>query len=358
MRVMLTGSYPPRVCGVGDYTACVVGQLPMPVWTRASCAERPETVSVADDFGPLGLDKLIEKLLAERPALVHLQYERAIWDQNPGVCLKLPGVLKKIGARLVTTLHSLDGPSGWGRAHRLALVPLLQKSDAVLVCSHRQFSLLGRVPGMAKKLVLTPVGNVIPVAGIRRELAPDEPLRLVYFGFLWRGRNIETLLRALKAVRASGLDATLTLVGEVREPDYRASLEALASELGVAGRVAFTGALLPGEISQALADADLCLLPFATGVSTGRTTLFAALAHGAPVVTMATPENLAPEFKMGENLLATRTGDEPAFLAEVVRAARDSGLRETLRAGAQALASRYSWPTLAAQLEDAYEGRP
>jgi polysaccharide biosynthesis protein PslF len=357
MRVMLTGSYPPRVCGIADYTSCVVDRLPMPVWTRTTCATRPEAVGVADDFGPTGLEKLLEKLRAERPSLVHLQYERAIWDQNPDVCVKLPAEIKKVGARLVTTLHSLDGPVGWGKFHRLALVPLIQKSDAVLVCSHRQLSLLGRVPGLAHKLTLTPVGNVIPVTGVRHELPPDEPLRLVYFGFLWKGRNVEALLRALKAVRASGLDATLTLVGEVREPEYRASLEALASELGVAGRVVFTGALPPEKISQELADADLCLLPFATGVSTGRTTLFAALAHGAPIVTMATPENLAPEFRAGENLLLTPVGDEAGYIAEVVRAARDPELRTTLRAGARALASGYAWQALAAHLEKTYGGR-
>ena len=237
-----------------------------------------------------------------------------------------------------------------GKAHRFALAPLLSLSDDILVCSQKQFSAVSRVPGIGGRVRLTPIGNVIPVTGVRRERSPEEPVRLVYFGFLWTGRNIETLLRALKAVIDRGIGATLTLVGAIKEPEYGRALETLAADLGVSEFVFFLGESGPEVISQALADADLCLLPFATGVSTGRTTFSAALAHGAPVVTMSVPENLVPEFVDGENLLLAPATEEALFIEQVVRGASDADLRNRLRLGARELFQRFAWSNLARQI--------
>ena len=355
--IQLTGSYPPRICGIADYTSHLVDALKaqglsIEVWTRNSCASRPEAVGVAPDFGPAGIRAIVERLNGTKPKLVHLQYERAIWDQNPQVLTVLPQAIKNVGAKLVTTFHAFDGPVGWGKAHRLALLPLLALSDDVLVCSQKQLSAVSRIPGVARKTHLTPIGNVIPVTGVRREQIDGEPLRLVYFGFLWKGRNIETLLRALQAVGEMGVSARLILAGAIKEPAYRESLDALAVERGVADRVEFLGETSPTGISQALADADLCLLPFATGVSTGRTTFTAALAHGVPVVTMSVAENLVPEFVQGQNLLHAPFDNERAFVDCVTRAATDESLRLGLATGARELSERYSWPKLAEQIRN------
>ena len=67
---------------------------------------------------------------------------------------------------------------------------------------------------------------------------------------------------------------------------------------------------------------------------------------------MSVPENLAPEFLDGENLLLAPASDEAAFIRQVVRAAGDAALRERLAAGALALSERYSWPVLARQVLD------
>ncbi|MGC4045330.1 MAG: glycosyltransferase [Armatimonas sp.] len=351
MIVHLTGNYPPRTCGIADYTAQLVTSLGEgTVWTRNACAIRPEAVGIAEDFGPAGFAALVHKLETERPALVHLQYERAIWDNNPDICVKLPSVLKRLKIRLVTTLHALDGPTGWGKAHRLSLMPLLYGSETICVCSQKQLSAISNLPGLGARVHLTPVGNVIPVTGTHCERLPGEPLRLLYFGFLWHGRNVETLIRALARIP----NAALTLAGAVKEPEYQAALEKLACDLGVRERVRFTGELAPDQLSQLLADADLCLLPFGTGVSTGRTTFSAALAHGTPIVTMHTPENLDPAFVLGESFLSASVGDEEGFIREVERVAGNDALRKRLAAGATKLSARFDWPTLAAQVQELY----
>jgi hypothetical protein len=228
--------------------------------------------------------------------------------------LLLPLAARRAGARFVSTLHSLDGPPRWGRAGRAALLPLLLGSDSVVVCSERQRRALSRLPGgLGRRVALVPVGATVLPDGARPATRVPGPLRFIYFGFVWRGRNIETLLRALAAVP----EATLDVAGGIRDAAYHDELVALAERSGVAGRVRFRGDLPAPKISRALHEADVALLPFATGASTGRTTLMAAFAHGLPVVTMAAPDNVSPLFTPARTCLprfqTTRTGLSPMW---------------------------------------------
>ena len=363
--IQISASWPPRVCGIADYTAHLCRALRecganVEAWTgRGETAPLPGVRPVAGAWDSAGVRALVREIAAARPRLVHLQYERSLYEQQAAVPLLLPRLLRSAGIPLVTTFHSLDGPTGWKKAHRLALVPLLRGSASVVVCSERQHRALARVPGLAKKTALIPVGNVIPVVQTRPLDKPlDGPLRLVYFGFVWRGRNIETLLHTLHAVQASGQPAVLDLVGGLRDSEYRAELENLADELGVGDSVHWCGALPAPNVSAALARADIVLLPFASGVSTGRTTLMAALAHHAPLVAMATADNLSPLFRDGENMALAPAGDEAAFIRQTVALAHDVPLRARLARGASALALALSWPAIARATLDlpAYRG--
>jgi glycosyltransferase involved in cell wall biosynthesis len=289
-----------------------------------------------------------------------LQYEAALYA--PAVAVRLPAACRRAGVPLVTTFHSLDGPKAWGHSRRLALLPLLLGSDAVVVCAGRPFRALSRVPALAGKTHLIPVGSTVPAAARRGTAAAAEargvPLRMVYFGFVWAGRGLDAAVRALAAAHAaSPTGATLTLIGEVRDPAHAAELTSLARTLGVEGRVAFTGNLSAPEVSRRLADADVALLPYPTGVSTGRTTLMAALEHVLPVVTTYAPSGgLDARFRDGENMLLSPAGDADAFARETARAATDVGLRARLSAGASRLAREFSWERIAEEIARVYYG--
>ncbi len=357
--VLVTSSYPPAVCGVGDYTACLAHHLRigddalLTVWTRARDGLSPDARAVADTFDAAGVRRLMETVRREHPALVHLQYEAALYA--PSVA-RLAGVCRRAGVPLVTTLHALDGPRAWGRAHRLALAPLLLESRALVVCSGRQFAALSRLPGVRSKTHRVPVGSTVPPCGPAPERGGSEPattpLRLVYFGFVWRGRHLEALVEALAAanaaVRAPRAGATLTIIGEVRDGAYAEELRALATARGVGDRLVFTGALPASEVSCYLSRAEVALLPFPTGASTGRTTLMAALEHGLPVVTTAVRENWDARFRPGDNLACAPAGDFAAFAAEAARVAADADLRRHLAEGAARLAPEFAWPKIAA----------
>jgi glycosyltransferase involved in cell wall biosynthesis len=297
----------------------------------------------------VGVDVLAAELRRVQPAVVHLQYERSIYDNSVAVSTQLPGLIRRVGLPLVVTMHSLDGPAHWGKTHRLALIPLLMAAQNVIVCSGRQEKALKRLPALAGKVYLLPIGPSFlpiadPAAARTRRLARTGPLRLLYFGFIWRGRNIELLLQTMAALPP---ETTLDILGGVKDAAYLNELKALAATLGMAERVCFKGEVPASEVSAAMLDADIALLPFETGVSTGRGTFMLALAHHLPIVTMSVADNISPLFRHGENLLLTPAGDADAFIAETKRLVADADLRGRLSAGAAELAREWSWPSVA-----------
>ena len=140
------------------------------------------------------------------------------------------------------------------------------------------------------------------------------------------------------------------VIGGIRDTTYHAELLALAERLGIRERVSFTGELSAADVSRRLWESDAALLPFATGASTGRSTLMAALAHGLPVVTTCDPANLPLDFRDGENLLLAPVGSEAAFIAATRRVAQDAPLRARLSHGARHLSETvFAWPIIARQ---------
>ncbi|MBC8137701.1 MAG: glycosyltransferase family 4 protein [Fibrella sp.] len=351
--VMISGNAPPVVCGIGDYTTRLSGELrslgiPITVWSREqSGVVQSETVRTpAPRLDRAGITAFITRFEAERPAVLHLQYESDSYDDNGLALLRFAVAARKIGASLVTTFHALDGPRSWGRGHRLALIAGIIGSRDIVICSKRQRDVLSKLPGIGAKTHLIPVGNTIPVTGERAVKTASEPLRLVYFGFVWRGRNLETCVRAVAAVNEH-TPATLAIAGGIKDGSYRREIELFAESLGVAAKVTFTDDLPAAALSSILTNADIALLPFATGVSTGRSTLAAVLEHGLPTVTMATPANLIPEFRDGENMLYVSPADTDGFIRETTRLATDTTLRQSLAANALTLARHFSWQEIA-----------
>jgi colanic acid/amylovoran biosynthesis glycosyltransferase len=129
------------------------------------------------------------------------------------------------------------------------------------------------------------------------------------------------LLEALAELRARGVDADVTFVGD--GPD-RAALDALAGELGVGDRVRFTGAVGQDELPGWYRRADLfCLPTFSEGLGV---VLIEAMAAGLPVVStrvMGVPEVIED----GDCGLLVSPGRADELAAAIERMATSPDLR-------------------------------
>jgi len=115
--------------------------------------------------------------------------------------------------------------------------------------------------GFAEASVLGVMRPPLPAAS-RRPRVPGSPLRLLFVGRGVPNKAQHHLIPALAALGQAGADAELWLVGTWEGiPAYERRCRALAAQLGVDGRVRFTGSVEEDELAQAYADADcfVCL---------------------------------------------------------------------------------------------------
>ena len=191
---------------------------------------RHVTVAQTSRGAPAGLAALLRLLGRHRPQIVHAHMMAA-------AALGYAATRARGGA-LVTTVHnSFDGHSG-----------LMRLGDRVVAVSDAERRLLlGR--GYRADRVTT-VHNG-PLGSVREALLPDgitamaQPYAMTLSGLHGRKR-VGDAIAAFSAMAGAAPGWTLAIVGE--GPD-KAMLRALVSQLGLEGRVIFTGSTLnPGPL--------------------------------------------------------------------------------------------------------------
>ncbi|HET7445860.1 MAG TPA: glycosyltransferase [Solirubrobacterales bacterium] len=159
------------------------------------------------------------------------------------------------------------------------------------------------------------------------------PFRVLYVGRLVPFKGQAILLEAIAALRARGIDARLTMIGE---GPAREGAERRAAEFGLNGEVRFAGAVGQDEIRSHYAAADVfCLPSFAEGVPV---VLMEAMAMAVPVVTSRIM-GITELVDDGEQGLLVRPGRADELAAALERLARDPALRERLGRGGRAKVS-------------------
>lgn len=126
-------------------------------------------------------------------------------------------------------------------------------SAVVTVCEYNRRFLVPRLPGARIERVWNGVdlGRWQPPRGARR------PCHVVSVGRLVEKKGFHVLIESVARVRAAGLDARLTIVGEgVQRP----RLESLVRRLGLGGSVRFAGERTASEVRRLMRRATLVAL--------------------------------------------------------------------------------------------------
>lgn len=318
--------------------------------------------------------RIIELLKHIRPQVLNIQYQTAAYQMHPGVNF-LPWRLRPLDVTpgVVTTFHDLKLPYLFPKAGALrswVTRALIMGSEATIVTNVEDQ--IQAQAYAARNLNLIPIGSNIDAQapegyerGEWRErwgVGPEETL-LSYFGFLNESKGGETLFRALAQLVRSGQDVKLLVIGgRVGSSDptniaYLQKMETLIEELGLADRVSWTGYVDGREVSANFWASDICVLPYRDGASFRRGTLMAALAHGLPIVSTY-PEVGVAEIVEDENVALVPPDDVEALASKVSQVAASSALRRRLARGAAALATMFSWESIAQRTMRVYHEMP
>ena len=132
-------------------------------------------------------------------------------------------------------------------------------------------------------------GSLEPTDIYRRHFGNNNPT-LIFIGRLTGVKRLDLLLQAAARLKADGLEVNIVMVGDGSE---RASLEALATELGIASNCWFYGACYDDRENAALIyNADVCVAPGNVGLTAMHTMVF-----GTPVISHNDFKWQMPEFE-------------------------------------------------------------
>lgn len=183
---------------------------------------------------------------------------------------------------------------------------------------------------------------------VRREYGlPEQGVLAVYVGVLAPYQGIDLLLENLGPALERVPDLNVAIVG-YPETEYRERAE----EMGLSGRVIFTGKVPYEETPLLTAASDIALTP-KISESEGNLKIYNYLACGLPVVAFDNPVN---RQILGETGAYAPHGDGEAFCRELADLAGDPERRERLaEAGRRRAVDELSWKRAARDLMDVYD---
>jgi len=293
------------------------------------------------------------------PRWLLLQYNPFSWGHwgiAPGLLKEAIAVRRQRGVPLAVFVHEAwveatdPARSRWrstimGTYQRAQLAILLTNADIVMAATEAVARKIGR------DAVHVPAGtNVTPLPLTRKDarqrLGLGDEIVICLFG---RDRPSRASMYS---------KAAISLLAEALGPT---SIKVLNLGHGVADLdvsraipVETPGHLEAGELSVRLLASDILLLPFTDGLSTGRTTLMAALAHGLPVVGLCGRDTDAVLIGNPEALTLTPLGDVGAFTSATLElASAPDRLRATGEAGRELYAKEFDWPVIAQRVQAA-----
>jgi colanic acid/amylovoran biosynthesis glycosyltransferase len=263
---------------------------------------------------------------------------------------------RRLGLPFLVSFHGTDLTVDAGEAQwKPHYAVMLRRADAVTVVSRFLASRL-RELGYEGDIELVPSGvrlTHFPFSGGPR---PGTAPRLLFVGRLIECKGVDVALKALASLRASGLAATLRIVGD---GPLRAELETAARALGLRGAVDFMGARSHAEVRGELECSDFVVVPsrrMPNGQEEGSSVVSKeAQAIGVPVIATdvgGIPETLPPELRC--ELVPP---DQPEMLAARlidVWGQRDRW-RSRVRIQHEWIASEFAWDKIARRIADIYE---
>jgi len=141
-------------------------------------------------------------------------------------------------------------------------------------------------------------------------------------------KGVDVLLRALAGSRVRAVIAG--------DGPKRAEWEQLAADLGLDGRVTFTGEVSDARLQQLMQECAMLVLPSITAAEAFGYVQLEAMAAGKPVVSTDVPSGVSWVNQDGRTGLVVAAGDATALAAAIDRLIADAPLRASLGAAGRA----------------------
>jgi glycosyltransferase involved in cell wall biosynthesis len=310
--LMISGSFPPMPCGVGDSAHELAMALACKGVNITVLADK-SAKAMGEGEGPVpvlaeinnwnfsGLKKIVSIVERFNPDILHIHYPSKAYGKGLGIPF-LPMLLRtrRRNSKIVLTLHEfrLSHP-----ARRMASFILLDPCDAVCMpCPLEMNALIHAHISVNEKIAATiPVGAVgpspddIPQAvrselrsKVRSELGfTDNDVVMIHYGTPTKSKGLEVLFKAMRLLKLEGEVPKLLIVGEcsAKDEEFRRKLMGQPGGLGVKDQVHWLGRVSEEKLAGIFSAADIGVFPFLDGFSFRRSSLVGILMWDIPIVT-------------------------------------------------------------------------
>jgi glycosyltransferase involved in cell wall biosynthesis len=303
-RIAVIGNYLPRQCGIATFTtdlceaiAAEYGTarlLALPVNDTAEGYDYPARVrwSLAED-NVTSYQEAAEFLNFNNIDMVCLQHEYGIFGGPAGS--HILHLLRGLKMPLVTTLHTVLREPDPNQLR--VMEEIAELSDRLIVMSQLSSQFLQeifKVPG--SKIDMVPHGvpdlPFLDPNFYKDRFGVEGKAVLLTFGLLSPNKGIENVIQALPQILSKHKNVAYIVAGAThphilrREGEkYRASLQALAREMGVESQVMFHNRFVsPEEMVEFIGAADIYITPYRHEAQVVSGTLAYALGAGKAII--------------------------------------------------------------------------
>ena len=323
--LFLTGSIPPEVCGVGDYSKKLFDLL-------------QETENEYILYHKLSWSfkytwRYLREIKSLKPDLIHIQYPTEGFGYSM-VPLALMFLLPK--RRLILTVHEYSRRTTKAKFFTWLLMCL---ANIIIVSNDEEKDIIKRQGSLGQKNVFViPIGSNIPRSKFADRPFIEREIDFAYFGHIRPLKGIEAFVEAVRSLKNSEVGPRRYAIIGQSLPRYTGYLEDLrnnAMDLGIEYILNSSNDLT----ADLLANCKILYLPFPDGISERRGSLLAAATNGSAVV--STPSQRKETNNFFEPFCYLETEES---LLKTVHEIFSHPTRKELRP----LSDRFSWDTIVA----------
>jgi|CZKR01.1.fsa_nt_gi glycosyltransferase involved in cell wall biosynthesis len=364
-RIAVVGNYLPRQCGIATFTTDLCEAISteygaarlfaLPINDTETGYAYPPRVRLAlaqDDLS--SYEQAADFLNFTNFDMLCLQHEYGIFGGPAGS--HILGLLRRVKMPVITTLHTiLREPSP---EQRVVMEEIAELSDRLIVMSQLSSQLLQeifKVPG--SKIDMVPHGvpdlPFLDPNFYKDRFGVEGKAVLLTFGLLSPNKGIENVIQALPHILSKHKNVVYMVAGAThphilrREGDrYRASLQALAKEIGVESNVIFHNRFVsPAEMVEFIGAADIYVTPYRHEAQVVSGTLAFALGAGKAII--STPYWHAIELLDGGRGALVPFQDPDAIARKTVELLDTPAIRHAMRKRAYLYAREMVWKRVA-----------
>ena len=319
---LITGSYPPQVCGVGDYTKNLVDAL--------QSAGDEVILFYRKDWAIAKIWRYLQELRALDVDLYLMQYPTEGYGYSIVPQFLMIALL---GNRRIVTLHEYFRKSFKGK---LAIYLYFLAGCEFIFTNQLDASFAHRWAPWIGEPCIIPIGSNIPWSQ-----AHTSEFDLSYFGLIRPQKGIEEFLLKAKEFKEHIPSARVAIIGDVplgyetyAKEIFRQSLQA-----GIEVQTGFDSQ----KVGALLSKTKICFFPFADGLSERRGSVLAAMGNGSLVVGTSFEPDVNPAFQRA--VIITN----PDLDLRRIHKMNDVGVFHQIKENARTYCSTRTWDYVAAK---------